>query len=851
LSPEEGAALIGRGDELGELTAHTLGVRTGTVLVAGEAGIGKSSLVAALAELAAERGWCVAWGRCPEMEGAPPLWPWREVLGGLDGDDLVTLPSDGERSSFELYHQVSTYLLDYALRRRLLILLEDLHWADASSLVLLRFLAERLDASGPVLTATYRDTETSPALTDALAGLARTPSHHRMKLAGLNAMAVGELVARMSPEPVDPGVAERLRARTDGNPFFLIELMKLLTSRKQVGELEAATIVPQVVGDVIRSRLARLPEDTRAVLTIAAVAGREFSLPVVASAAGLEIDHLLDIIDSAIVTGVLVEEPSQPERAGFCHALVRETLYQELAGLRRARLHRRLARAIEDEPDATNRCVDELAYHYYEASASGSTGEALRYIALAAERARAQAAYAEAARYWRQALTLLEAGAPPDPVDRCAALAALARCERLIPHTSAARRHYREAAELAEAAGDLSRAAEAAVAGSNAFVWNVEGYERHPAYVAMLRRLLAALDGPDPRLRSLLLSSLVLEHLDEDRSQSIDIATEALALARQTDQPEVLVAALRASLVARQGGPDVTRRMAYAEEMLQLDLTQPDMRATAHLMHLQPRLELGHTNVADDLDAAAKLAEEAFQSVLSGFVAWNRSLVTQLTRPLGEAEEILEQTREENVLPFATSGYNYYWAQLLVLRWLQGRLDELESWVPGMVESTTPAAPDGAALILATKGRLEEARSVVCDPSGVLRPLNRDFTFVVTGCLRAEVLTLIADPALAEAHHADLAPFSGQVALAAHAVSLGAVDYFLGGLASRRGDAARAATHLRAAVDLNDRAKALTWAAWSRIRLGRLLEGEGDPAGWALLDEGCAAARALGAGVPP
>jgi hypothetical protein len=193
---------------------------------------------------------------------------------------------------------------------------------------------------------------------------------------------------------------------------------------------------------------------------------------------------------------------------------------------------------------------------------------------------------------------------------------------------------------------------------------------------------------------------------------------------------------------------------------------------------------------------------------------------------------------------------NYYWAQLLVLRWLQGRLDELEPWVPSLAESTTPAAPDGAALILATKGRREEARSVVCDPTGVLRPLNRDFTFVATACVRAEVLTLIADPALAQAHHTDLSPFCGQVALAAHAVSLGAVDYFLGGLASTFGDASRAAAHLRAAVDLNDRANALTWAAWSRIRLGRLLEVEGDPAGSLLLDEGCAAAEALGAGFP-
>ncbi len=815
---DEDQDLVGRRAELADLEARV--GRPGVILVAGEAGIGKTRLLEALAARAAAATGCtVVWGRCPEAEGAPPLWPWTRVLQQLGRPDLADPPAD-ERSSFQLFTAVASELIDASRSRPLLVLLDDLHWADASSLGLLGVVADHLRGHDLTVVGTYRDTEAPPALRETLAALARTTGHHRVTLAGLDTDDVIELAERTAGATVDQPAAERLRARTDGNPFFLTELIKLRTSERR----QSDAAIPDVVADVIRSRLARLPDDTRALLTVAAVAGREFELRVIQHAADLEEDYLLDLVDSAIATGLLIEGGS---RVRFCHALVRETLYQDLVGLRRARLHRRVAEALEAQPNGADRYLDELAHHYRAALAAdagpGTGRAALDYTCRAAARAAATAAHAEAVRSWQAALALLDdEPGEPDAHRRVEVLYGLAESERLLPDAPASRMHYREAAALAADAGDLERATDAAVAGGNAVAWNWVGYTTDEEYVVLLDRLIAEVGDRDSRQRSLLLSTLAMENTARAHQPLTTASEEALALARGRGDAATLFAALHASFAASQGSPDAAGRLALANEMVGLSPLSPAAQATARLARIQARLENGDLAIEDDLAEAARLAAEHGQPSIASYVAWNRSLLALARGPIDAAELAVERSRQENVLMDDAA---YYQAQLFVLRSLQGRLSELEALLPLLVESDIPGLRETAAVILASIGRSDEARAALVDEGKGLRRLALDYTFLVTACGRANAIAVIGAVDLAAEARAELEPYAGQFAVLNASVCLGAVDVYLGLLAATEGDRESAITHLRNGIARNDRAGARTWADLGRAQLDALLAG--------------------------
>jgi DNA-binding SARP family transcriptional activator len=699
---KEEPSFVGRDAELGALERHILAAGGGVAMIDGGPGIGKSTLVGMLAARARALGWKVAWGRCPETEGAPPSWPWERILADL-GEPWDAAGREG-RTSFELYVEITRVLLGVTAQRKTLIVLEDLHWADESSLGLLRTLSEELEESNLSVVGTFRATENSAPLVESLAALARLPRHHRLTLRGLDTAAVAELVTRTTGQPADPRVAARVHDRTDGNPFFVTELIKLLVSERRLDD----DAIPAVVGDVIRARLARLPEDTQTVLTVAAVAGRWFDLPIVGSAAAIDDDYLLDLIDGAIVTGILTERDDG--QVGFCHALVQEALYQDLVGLRRARLHRRIAEALESEPGGADRYVDELAYHYLAAVPAGSGAAALDSVARAAGQAGTRAAHAEAIKYWRQTLELLDVTGSDDGQRRYDAMVGLARAERLLPDPEASRDHYRAAGMLAESAGDFARAALTAVEGSNALEWNWTGYAPDHELIALLRRLIERVGSSDPRIRSLLLSALVVEARLDSAKTASSLAAEALGIARTIDDPEMMFAALHASYVNLQGRPGAPARLALTTEMSEIKDVAPTARATAMLDRVTARVENGDLAVDEDLEVVERLAAGTFQPAVTSYVTWFRSLLLIARGPLDEAERAMESALERNVLrQVAGEPDAYHGSQLLVLRMLQGRLAELDALGEWLAASDVPGWREAGAMILASSGRLDAA----------------------------------------------------------------------------------------------------------------------------------------------
>ena len=845
---EEQRGLVGRSRELAELERDVLAGGGAVVLVSGEAGIGKTTIVEELARRAASKGFAVAWGRCLEIEGMPPLWPWTQVIDQLelkvpdewhralawvDSPSPVPLPrsdtlAPSERSSFELFFAAAQLISEATRQRPTLVVIDDLHWADSSSLGLLRVLGDGVRGTNLAVVATFRETDASPELSDTLAALARAPGHRRLALRGFDVSEIAELVTITVGTAVAPHVAEQLRVRTEGNPFFLVELTKLLASEQRLGEEDVGTSVPVVVDDVVRSRIARLPTDTRALLTVAAVCGHHFDIAVVCGATGVDEDAALDFVEGAIATGLVTEGPDDAGRCRFSHALVREALYQDLSGMRRARLHRRVAEAIEHiNTDNLDPHLDELAHHFGAALAAGTAEQAFSYRCRAAGDAASRSAHAEAAAHWAQALDLLQRLGAPSRGRRYDLLLQLGRAERLAGEAAASRLHLQEAAESAEEEGDVVRAAEAAVAGGSASVWNWTGtHVGNPDYIALLDRLASRLDE-HPRLRALVLASLAGEHANLVGDRVGPAAATALSLAEEIGDPEARFAALNVSYVALQGTPDLASRMRLAEELVRAaDGLAPDRGVVARLWRFVSRLQSARSDAEDDLEAAATLATRSRQPALQGFVTWNRAMLGLMRGPLGPAEAAVHAARDPLGFHHDWDGYT---VQLFIVHWMGGRLPAVADAATESVGHHIPGMREAAAMTLASAGRIDDAQRVLCDGEVPRLPaLVCDYTYAAALCARADAIALIGSPELAEACAPDLVPFTGQLAVVNAAACMGAIDFYRARLAATVGAHEASAAGFRDAVQLNERAGARMFAALSKLRLAEQLSTLGD-----------------------
>ena len=411
-APAEAVTLVGREEQLGALRAAldtAMGGHGRIALLSGEPGVGKTRLAEELVRQAP--GAAVAWGRCAEEPGAPPFWPWTQILRELHSaapSDLESAQAPGppvvdvEMVRFRLCRAVVSVLGDLARERPLVLVLDDLHWADTGSLRLLTTLAAEL-ATAPILViATYRSAERT-ALADTLAALARLPVVERLPLSGLQEADVRHLMAaRLGVDP-DERLVHVVHDRSAGNPFFVVELVRLLGSRRRLAAAEraAAHEVPEGVRDVLRRRISGLPEQTQAILLVAAVVGREFDLDVLRDVSGLDDDRALGAVEAALLSGMVVEEPAVG-RFRFAHALVREAIYEDVSRVRRARLHARVAQSLGDAAGA----------HWWLAAPVLGTDTAVPHLLAAADRALAALAHEEAGEHLRHALDLLAAEPP-------------------------------------------------------------------------------------------------------------------------------------------------------------------------------------------------------------------------------------------------------------------------------------------------------------------------------------------------------------------------------------------------------------------------------------------------------
>lgn len=401
--------LVGRGVELAELEHlhDEAGAGIRFAVIEGEPGIGKTRLADELRRYAEQRGSLVVWGRSDEGGAAPALWPWlpplRTIAAAADEvpaslEELLagsTPMGTGQAAAtqFERFEAVAELVRRVAGRQQVVILLDDLQWADATSLELLAFLASgsSLDR-GLLVVATVRELQVgrNDAVTDALSTIARSAGSRRLRLRGLTAEATTEMLGTIARGDLDTGAATAIHQRAEGNPFYAIELARLLAE-----EGEGLGEVPGGVGDVIRRRLAQLPEATTDLLSIAAVVGRDVDLGILAGAADLGAADVIDHLDPAVAHRLLEQAPEHPAELRFSHALVREVLLNDLTSLRRARLHLKVADAIEATGADADR-AEILAEHLWQAAPVGVGERAAQALETAAEVAIRRVSYASA-----------------------------------------------------------------------------------------------------------------------------------------------------------------------------------------------------------------------------------------------------------------------------------------------------------------------------------------------------------------------------------------------------------------------------------------------------------------------
>ena len=452
----DSTAFVGRENERRSMVEAWDGSKHGkrrVILVGGEPGIGKTRLCVEFARQCGEENATVLVGRSDE-HALIPYQPFIEALswyvrmcpeadllahlsaigGGAELGPLlpdlvrrvpelpVLAPMNPEGQRFRLFEAVSALLAAMSASRPTLVVFDDLHWADQPSLLMLRHIARSSESARLCLVGNYRESEVTlrHPLAEMLADLRSQPWVTRIVLTGLSDTQVADLVGSFAGHGTPRSLVQAVAENSGGNPFFIGEILRHLMEtggfavlRDALAVRSADLGVPDGVRDVIRQRLSRLSEDCNRMLTLAAMIGQEFNLTLIEALSGLSEDRLLEVIEEAIRAQLVAEVRDGRDRCRFVHALIRETLYEELSGPRRSRWHRKIGEAIEQLTTHDPPLAD-LAYHFAEAAGTGVIDKAVEYAIRAGDRATGTLAHEEAARFYEMALRSLEA-APAGP----------------------------------------------------------------------------------------------------------------------------------------------------------------------------------------------------------------------------------------------------------------------------------------------------------------------------------------------------------------------------------------------------------------------------------------------------
>ncbi len=816
------------------------------VVLSGEPGIGKTSLVATFAHEAHAGGATVLLGRC-HAEGLVPYEPFVEALRQLPAEEqhrrrevlarvmpeLATggapaTGGDDAAARYLLYEAVARTLVDRARTAPLVVVLEDLHWADQPTLMLLKHVMRSAEWVPLMVLATYRTTEVGGTgkVVDTLTDLSQELVVQRVPVTGLADAEVAELIHALEGRLPSPLLGLAMRRDTTGNPLFVGQLLRHLSETGALvdrdGELAVTAGadrlgVPESVTELVGRRLAGLDETTVAVLRTAAVVGRSFSVELIAAAARLGLEDALVALETATAAG-LVEDAGDGRHA-FVHALVRDAIYERVSAARRVSLHRAVAETLETGAGSD---PAELALHFLAAGDRARGGE---FSVASAVRSLGQFAYEDAATHYERALDVL---GEDDPPRRCELLLALGDAQARAGDTGASKLAYRTAANVAAALELPDQLARAALGYGGRIVWEVGRDD--PYLVTLLERALDAQDGGADVWRVMLLARLgggPLRARGVPAQRRWDATQEALDIARRLGRADTVVYALSGYIPARHSPEYTVEQVGASSEMIRLATECGDFeRALEGHEHRQAaRLELGDvTGAGEDLVAMATLAADLRQPAQAWYVAVIRAQHALLEGRLPDAEVLIEQARGIGERAQSWNAAVARHLQRYVLRRLQGRSAEIEDEVRrgADVYATYPLCLCAHVQTLAALGRAEAAAALADTVADGVAAIPFDESWLVSVSLLAEAASQLGDAAAAAVLYPRLEPYADRVAVSTPEISLGAVARYLGLLAATLALRTDATRHFESALAVNRRINARPWLAFTERDIAAL-----------------------------
>jgi len=876
LAASAGGRFVGRVTELEAVATAWKHAREGSlqaVMVAGEPGVGKTRLAFELARRVHEDGGTVVYGRCEE-ELDVPYQPFAEALRSYAAsctlDELVAhtkthggeltrlvpelaqrvpdvpapVPAEPEVERYRLFEAVAGLLSTASRQVPVLFVLDDLHWAAKPTLLLLHHLIARQEPAAALLVGTYRDTELGPGpthpLTDTLADLRRIECVERLALDGLDADGVADFVEAAAGHTLEAqglALARALHAETEGNPFFIGEVLRHLSETGALSMRDGRWTydvsverlgIPDGVREVIARRRARLAPSTNEVLQVGSVIGRDFDVDVVERVSNVSEEDILASLEEASAARVVSEVPDAPDRYTFVHALVRDTIYDEIPASRRIRLHHRVAEALEGlRATDIGPYLVQLAHHFGEAGDAGDVRKAVAYLQLAGDGATTQLAYETAADHYRRALDTLDRHGVADEVLRCGLLLAIGEAHNRAGEVHRGKKEFLQGADFARTLDRRDFFARAALGYGGVLPPSTEPDLRG---IALLREALDRYAEENSfKARALARLAQWLYYMSP-RPERAALCDEALRIARAIGEPSTMATVLVARCWALEGPEDLEGQLETATAVIELGESLGDQEVV--LQGLKCRLH--RLFERGDVDGAAAVANETKQlasalrqpeylrlaTMWEGMTAGTQGRFDDADRLVSETLTTMAgHPHQKRVLFFQT----------LPWRWLQGRISEC---LPTVKQWVTPDAPPFWDVLFAwlygETGELDRGREHLkrFDVS-MLQPADRRYTWWTLVASLANAIDRLRDERWARELYAVMLPYEERNCTAGQTAFFGAVAHYLGVLSAVCGRWDDAVAHFTFALERHRKMGARPFIALTETALSDALTARG------------------------
>ena len=850
----------------------------GVATLSGEAGIGKTTLARQLSTLAEQRGIPAVWGVGASAETARPYWHWIQVVRGIAArregpeifkslgavgawlyaivPDLEPVPPTqaapsrepsrepsqfgADEGRFHIYDALLRLLEVAAEHSGLVVVLDDLHFADEASLLALSYISRAVADKRILIVCTQRDVELEESRRDAVPFSELVRPTLGIVLKGLPAADVRRMIESRRDLPPPEALVERIHELTGGNPLFVSELLSLIEADRGLDDAavaDGAMPLPAGVRDAITARLAMLSAGGREMLAVASVIGQQFRAGTLATAAGTPAVELLELLDEAVRLRLVRPTTQYADGYGFDHGLIQATLYDAIPRGRRLALHAAVARALEQDPAvAAGEGLAEIAHHYLEAAAAHDPQRAIDYARRAGDRAMETFAYDEAVGMYRGALGVTGL----TEVQRGELLQALGEAQMRVGDTDAARQTLLRAADAARVRNDPVAFAHAAL---SCAIWGLtNGTDEQ--LVGLAQEAVARLERVDEpglmaRVEGFLAAAIYWSDEVERRER---LAEDALRLARaeearrrDRESAETLGYVLGRYLLARWGPQSAIRDVEISDEVVELAqrLGDAELELLIRNWRITILMELGRFSAVDqEIARVEQMAGELRQPRAMVFLPLHYALRAGTMGRFDEAEGLNSHSAEiGRELRGSTSDLAGS-AQLLMLRYLQGRLPELEQPLRTLAASRPEMVGYACALaaMLSQAGRAAEAQAELERLTAPgLDGFPKDCTHVLMLALIGDVAAELGDAARSRQIYDWLLPYSGRWVVSAGASALWPIDRSLGRLALAAGSIDLALEHTASARAQAERAGAVPAATLAMLDEARGLLARGRP----------------------